>query len=439
METADYPLTTETKLKRIAWLSSKDKAKKFDGLMHHFNVESLRVCYSELDGKKAVGVDGIDKISYGIDLENNLEMLVSTLKSMSYRPGPIRQVLIPKIGKGAGKRELGISNFEDKLIQKMMHKVLESIYEPLFLECSYGFRPGRSCHDAIRALRNYLNEQTVEVVIDIDLANFFGSLDQNALLEILSEKIGDKRFLRYISRLHKSGILAEGVLKKYEEGVVQGSLCSPVLANIYAHYAIDKWMEEVVKNHCRGKVGLFRYCDDGVICCEYESDAQRIKQALTKRLAKYKLKLNEEKTKLVSFSKKSYQQGKKQGAFDFLGFMFYLGKSRSGKLVLAKVKSSGKRMRSKLKNLNAWCKATRNKYKLHEIWKKLCVMFQGYYRYYGVSFNTPSLRRFEYFALRILFKWLNRRSQRKSFSWDKFRLYINRNPLPGIKIYHKLF
>lgn len=439
METSDYPITTETKLKRIAWLSSKDKTKKFCNLMHHFNVESLQVCYSELHGNKAVGTDGIDKISYGIDLESNIEKLVTKLKRMSYCPGPIRQVLIPKIGKGAGKRELGISNFEDKLVQKMMHKVLEIIYEPLFLECSYGFRPGRSCHDAIRALRNYINEQAVEVVIDIDLANFFGSLDQEALLEILSEKIGDKRFLRYISRLHKSGVLAEGVLKRNEEGLVQGSLCSPILANIYAHYAIDQWMEEVVKHHCRGKVKLFRYCDDAVICCENESDAQRIRQALSNRLAKYKLKLNEEKTKLVSFSKRKYQRGEKQGTFDFLGFTFYLGKSRSGITLLAKVKSSGKRMRSKLKSLNAWCKAIRNKYKLQEIWKRLGVMLQGYYRYYGVSFNTPSLRTFEYRVLRILFKWLNRRSQRKSFSWDKFRLFINRNPLPRIKVYHALF
>ncbi|MBA2655192.1 MAG: group II intron reverse transcriptase/maturase [Gammaproteobacteria bacterium] len=349
METADYPMTTETKLKRIAWLSSKDETKKFDYLMHHFNVDSLRICYSELAGNKAVGVDGIDKISYGADLENNREVLVTKLRQMSYRPGPVRQVLISKVGKGAGKRELGISNFEDKLVQKMMHKVLESIYEPLFLDCSYGFRPGRSCHDAIRALRNHLNDQAVEIVIDIDLANFFGSLDQIALVEILSEKIGDKRFLCYISRLHKSGMLAEGVLKKYEEGVVQGSLCNPILSNIYAHYAIDKWMEETVKNHCRGKVELFRYCDDAVICCEHESDAHRIKQALSKRLAKYQLKLNEEKTSLVSFSKKGYQQGKKQGAFDFLGFTFYLEKSRSGTTLLAKVKSSGKRMRSKLK------------------------------------------------------------------------------------------
>jgi RNA-directed DNA polymerase len=439
VETSDYPLTTETKLKRVAWLSSKDKTKKFDCLMHHFNVESLRICYDELNGKKAVGVDGIDKILYGTELESNLEKLVARLRQMSYRPGPIREVLIPKIGQGESKRSLGISNFEDKLVQKMFHKVLESIYEPVFLDCSYGFRPGRGCHDAVRALRNYLNEQAVEVVIDIDLANFFGSINQSALLEILSKKIGDKRFLRYISRLHKSGVLSEGVLRRPEEGVVQGSLSSPILANIYAHYAIDEWMEEVVKRHCRGKVELFRYCDDAVICCETESDAQRIKQALIKRLAKFELKLNEEKTKLVSFSKRGYQHGKKQGAFDFLGFTFYLGKNRTGMKSLVKVKSSGKRVRTKLKKLNAWCKAIRNEYKLHEIWKKLKVMFQGYYRYFGVSFNTPYLRKFENQALRIIFKWLNRRSQRKSFCWKKFSLYVSSNPLPRIKVYHKLF
>jgi RNA-directed DNA polymerase len=439
VETTDYPMTTETKLKRIAWLSSREETKKFSSLMHHFNVDSLRTCYNELDGKKAVGVDGIDKASYGKDLENNLEELVTKLKQMSYRPGPIRQVLIPKMGKAGSKRELGISNFEDKLVQKMIHKVLESIYEPLFLDCSYGFRPGRSCHDAIRALRNYLNEQRVEIVIDIDLANFFGSLDADALEEILNAKIGDKRFLRYIRRLHKSGVLAEGVLKEYEGGVVQGSMCSPILANIYAHYAIDKWVEEVVKKHCRGKVELFRYCDDAVICCEDRQDARRLKEALSKRLGKYKLRLNEEKTKLVSFSKVGYQKGEKQGTFDFLGFTFYLGRNRTGKFILAKVKSSSKRVRTKLKSLNVWCKVVRNKYKLQEIWRRISVMLGGYYQYYGVSFNTANLEKFEDRVLRILFKWLNRRSQRKSFSWEKFLLYKNRNPLPRIKVCHVLF
>jgi RNA-directed DNA polymerase len=439
VEASDYPLTTETKLKRIAWLSSKDKTKKFDCLMHHFNEESLRICFEELNGKKAIGADGIDKNMYGKGLEDNLGKLVTRLRQMSYRPGPLRQVLIPKAGQGSDKRELGISNFEDKIVQKMMHKVLESVYDPIFLSCSYGFRPGRSCHDAIRELRNYLDEQFVEVVLDIDLENFFGSIDEDVLVEILSDKIGDKRLLRYIKRFHKSGILKEGVLSQYESGVVQGSLCSPILANIYAHHAIDEWVEGVVKKHCKGKVKLFRYSDDAVMCCEYESDAHRIRRALVKRLAKYKLKLNEEKTKLVSFSKRDYQQGKKQGTFDFLGFTFYLERNHKRTCVLPKVKSSGKRVRTKLKNLNAWCKANRNKYKLQEIWKKFYIALGGYYRYYGVSFNTGYVSKFEHRALRILFKWLNRRSQRKSFSWEKFSLYRRKNPLPRIKIYHALF
>jgi len=233
-------------------------------------------------------------------------------------------------------------------------------------------------------------------------------------------------------------VLSEGDLTVSEEGVPQGSICSPILANIFAHYVVDEWFEDVVKRHCAGNVELFRYADDVVICCQYESDARRILRALAKRLGKYGLKLNEEKTRLVSFSKRAYQPGIKQGAFDFLGFTFYIGRSRRG-YPIPKLKSSGKRLRMKLKRVNQWACLVRSQHRLAEIWRMFCVKLEGHIRYYGVSFNAAHVRKFQQAAVRILFKWLNRRSQKRSFNWESFTLFMRANPLPKVRIYHRLF
>jgi hypothetical protein len=237
--------------------------------------------------------------------------------------------------------------------------------------------------------------------------------------------------------MFRAGMLSNGELLVQDEGVIQGSIASPVLSNVFAHYVIDLWFKDTVKSHCKGTVELFRYCDDAVICCRYEEDAKRIKEALAKRINKYKLALNEEKTKMVRFSKSKSSQGVRQETFDFLGFTLYLGKSRSG-ITIPKVKSSGKRIRSKLKKVNDWCSAIRNKYKLAIIWDKFCSKLEGHIRYYAVSFNYRAVDNFIYRAAVILFKWLNRRSQRKSFTWDKFELFLKRNPLPRVRIYHSL-
>ena len=438
MKATELSVTTETKLKRIAWLSQRDPLKQFNSLMHHYNDESLKACFNMLDGKKAVGCDGVGKAKYAERLDDNIKDLLERMKRMGYKPGVTRQVLIPKAGSPGAKRTLGIANFEDKIFQKMTHKILESIYEPLFLNCSYGFRTGIGCHDAIKAVHQYLFRHEVKVVIDIDLANFFGTIDHKLMLNILQEKIKDKRFLRYIARMFKAGVLADGELSMSEEGVVQGSLCSPILANIFAHRVIDQWFEETVKAHCSGRVKLFRYCDDGIICCQFEKDAERIKKALEKRLAKYKLKLNKEKTKLVKFSKRAYRQGRKQQAVDFLGFTFYLDYSRSG-MVIPKVKTSGKRMRAKLKRVNEWSRSVRSRYRLIQIWETFCAKLQGHIGYYGVSFNVDCVNSFVDKAVKILYKWLNRRSQKKSFDWDKFKLFLRRYPPPRARVVHSLF
>lgn len=433
MGTPESPRMTETKLKRIAWLSSKDSEKQYQCLMHLFNEESLTECYYELSGNKAVGADGITKQTYGENLAENIKGLIARMKRMAYKPSPIRQAEIPKEGKKGEVRMLGISNFEDKLVQKMMEKVLESIYEPVFLNCSYGFRANMGCHDALRALNNHLYENKVATVIDLDFADFFGSLNHQVVEEILREKVKDEKFIRYIIRMLKAGVLSGGELTVSEEGIVQGSCCSPVLANIFAHYVLDEWFERVVKTHCKGKTEMFRYADDVCICCESENDARRIKAAVAKRLAKYGLKLNEEKTELVQFSKGT--KGNK--AFDFLGFTFYWGLSKKG-FIIPKVKTSGKRMRSKLKRVNQWAKRIRNMLPLGEIWKLLKLKLNGHIRYFSVSHNIKRVRSFIYQVTRIMFKWLNRRSQKKSFTWDRFKKYTDAHPLPKVRICHSL-
>jgi group II intron reverse transcriptase/maturase len=406
--------------------------------MHLFNKESLLECFHGLDKNKAVGIDGVDKSSYAENLEVNIEDLVTKMKMMAYRPGPVREVLIPKEGKPGATRPLGISNLEDKIVQKMMQRVLESIYEPLFLDCSYGFRPGRGCHDAIKDLQNHLYTYRIQTVIDIDLKNFFGTIDHKMMEEILRNKIKDPKLMRYIIRMFKAGVLSKDDLKISEEGVPQGSICSPILSNIFAHYVLDVWIEEEIKPNSKGRVQIFRYADDAVICCQYEEDALRLREILPKRLGQFKLQLNEEKTKLVEFDKTKASQGIDQGTFDFLGFTFYFGKSRAGRII-PKLKTKAKAINSKLKKVAVWFKQIRNELPLKQIWKTFCAKLRGHIQYYGVSHNIRSVEKFLHETTRIAFKWLNRRSQRNSFTWEKFELFMQKNPLPKGKIVHSLF
>lgn len=438
MEPTEPQYSTKTKLERIAWLSGRDSEKKFDSLMHLFNSESLMACYHELDGRKAVGSDRVSKEDYGQALGQNIEDLLTRMKKMSYRPGPVRQVLIPKDDKPGSYRPLGIANFEDKIVQKMTSKILESIYEPAFMDCSYGFRPGRGCHDAIRGLHQHLFHYEVEAVIDVDLENFFGTIHPRVVDEILKQRIGDSRFLRYIQRLFKAGVLQDGELILNDEGVPQGSPTSPIIANIVAHEVIDTWFERVVKSHCCGRVALFRYCDDLVICCRYESDAVRVHKALGLRLSKFGLKLNEEKTRVARFSKRRQENGEAQESFDFLGFTFYLSKSRRG-TILPKLKTTKKRLKRKLKNIKEWVQLNRSKMRLPDLWVIFCSKLQGHIAYYGVSFNQKNVGSFIHKSKCLVFKWLNRRGGKKKMSWEKFQLFFTRYPLPSNKVYHPLF
>jgi len=437
MGATEPDLIMATKLGRIATLSREDARLEFKWLMPHFSADNLTSCFNELDGKKAVGIDGKTKDEYGHNLEANLLDLVSRMKSLSYRAEPVRQVLIPK---GNGKyRPLGISNIEDKVVQSMFCKILESIYDPIFRDCSYGFRRYRSTHLAIKDTIEFLRFNNVKTVIDVDLENFFGTIRHKDLLNMLSLKIKDKTFLRYISRMLKAGTSVDGEVIKQDIGLPQGSIMSPVLANIYAHYAIDLWFEKVVPKHITGKVEIFRYCDDFVICCTDTRDVDKILRSLDKRLDKFGLNLNLDKTKRVEFNRYTFERGEKQGCFDFLGFTFYISRARNGGFTTIKVKTSKKTLREKLSNVSNWVKRNRWKGHLQQIWQTFCRKLQGHIVYFGVTNNSKSVHQFLHRARRIFFNWMNRRSQKRSFNWVQFAQLERQFPMPAVKIYHMVY
>ena len=410
---------------------------EFKWLMPHINKESLTNCFYELDGKKAVGIDGITKEQYGENLEDNIDRLLNKMKSMSYKPQAVKEVLIPKEGKPGATRPLGISALEDKIVQLQTAKILQAIYEPIFKDCSYGFRPGRSCHTAVKDLFTHLSNRGCEIIIDVDLKNFFGMIQHEILLNFLRIKIKDERFIRYIARMLKAGIFKEGRFEVSDEGSPQGNIASPILSNIYAHYVLDNWLEDIVPKHTAGEVKSFRYADDQIICCHYRSDAVKIQKALRGRLNKYGLQLNVEKTKVVKFNKWNFPRVK-QGTFDYLGFTFYIKRSRQGTTQIA-VKTSRSRFYSKLSKVKLWCKTNKDKHKLRTLWDTFNSKLRGHVQYYGVSLNSDKVYAFVYQATGIFFKWINRRSQRKSMTWEQFNQFRRAYPPTPVGTRHHLY
>jgi len=404
--------------------------------MHLFDEESLRRCFHRLDGRKAVGADGIRKEDYAQKLDRNLKSLVGRMRRMAYRPGPVREVLIEKDGKPGQYRPLGISNLEDKIVQKRMAEILEALYEPVFLDCSYGFRPGRSCHDAVKALLKVLFRNPAVAVVDIDLKSYFDTISHQWLMRMLRHKIRDRRFMRYVARMLKAGVLCKGEFRKTDEGTPQGSIVSPVLSNIFLHHVLDEWFEKVAKARCRGKAWLIRYADDAIACFEFPSDARRYAAVLPKRVGKFGLKINAEKSRLVHFNRN--RPPRDSGTVEFLGFTFHMKKSRRG-LVVPAVRTCCRRFRAKLKRVTAWLRQVKDHWSLHGMWRRFCAGIEGHIQYYGVSHNLRSVGSFIFRATQIVFKWLNRRSQRRSYSWSQFQRFLRQFPLPRVRVVHPLF
>ena len=430
-----------TKLQRIAEKARSDSGCRFTSLFHLMNIEMLRECFRRLRKDAAVGIDKVTKEDYAVNLEENLAVLVEKLHKMSYIPLPVRRVYIPKAG-SKKKRPLGIPGLEDKLVQAGLARILTAIYEQDFIGDSYGFRPGRSCHDALRALSKEVEGQRIHYIVDADIKGFFDNVDHNWLIEFLGHRIADKRVLRYVKRFLIAGIMEEGAVSASDKGTPQGGIVSPILANIYLHYSLDLWFTRVFQKSCCGQSRLIRYADDFVVCFQREADATRFYQELGGRLARFGLEISLEKTKIIGFGpfaeSKAKGSGGKAATFDFLGFTHYCSRSRNGRYFRMKRITSCKKFAAKVRMFRDWLKANRT-LPTREIMEKVVSKLRGHFAYYGVTDNSKGIRRFAYEIRRILFKWLNRRGQRGGMNWDKFNLFLKKFPLPIPRITVNLF
>lgn len=431
----------ETKLARITEIARQKRNERFTALAHHINLETLKDAHRELKAGKASGIDGVTKGEYGQDLEARVADLVARMKRQAYKPQPVLRVYIPKAG-SKGQRPLGLPAYEDKLVQRVMLHILNAIYEADFLNCSFGFRPGRGCHDALKVLGNILETRKVNYVVDADIKGFFDHVSHEWMMKFLEHRIADPNFLRLIARFLRAGVMEAGIKYDIPEGTPQGGVISPVLANIYLHYALDLWFEGIYQKECRGEAYLIRYADDFVCCFQYKEDAEAFLQALKERLAKFNLEIAEDKTAILEFGRFAEENRRKRGkgkpgTFDFLGFTHYCGKSEGGKFRV-KRKTSRKKLNASLKRSKKWLRENLTllaKFLIPKLRSKLL----GHYRYYGVTGNLESISNVGDKVKKQLFWWFNRRSQGKHFNWQKFNLFLRLFPLPRAKVYVNMY
>ncbi len=433
--------TVETKLHRIAEKARKEPQFKFTSLYHLMNEEHLRECFKRLRKDAAAGIDKMTKEKYAENLDSNLSNLTERLHRMAYRPQPVRRKYIPKPGSDK-QRPLGIPCLEDKLAQAGLVRILEAVYEQDFIGDSYGFRPKRNCHQALRALSESVENGPVNHIIEADIKGFFDNVKQDWLMKFLEHRIGDKRILRMVKRFLKAGVSEDGSITVSDEGTPQGGVISPLLANIYLHYALDLWIEKVVRKRCTGQVRLIRVADDFVVCLQYKAEAEEVERLLIERLGKFGLEVEPTKTRVVEFGRYAADNAKRRGerpeTFDFLGFTHYCGTRRDGKGFRMKRVTARKKFTSKVKAFKGWLKTARTM-KTKELWEVAKAKLRGHYAYYGVSDNLPGIMRFGEEAKRLLFKWLNRRGKRQSLNWQKFSEMLRRFPLPEPRIKVSMF
>lgn len=427
----------ETKLLRIAQIAKEKPEEKFISLAHHINIETLTESHREMKAGKAAGVDGETKSEYDKNLANNLKDLVRRMKQQAYKPQPVRRVYIPKPGSDK-MRPLGIPSYEDKLVQSVLARILNAIYEADFLDCSFGFRSGRGYHQVLRELGRIIETKRINYIVDADIKGFFEHVDHEWLMKFLKLRIGDPNIIRIIARFLRAGVMEAGIIYDTPEGTPQGGVISPILANVYLHYALDLWFEKAVRKWCKGEAYIIRYADDFICCFEYENEARAFYTMLIERLKKFNLEIAGDKTRILAFGRKALKDSEENGSgkpetFDFLGFTHYCGKSQSGNFRV-KRKTSRKKLRASLIKLKEWLRKNRTM-STKELMKAMNRKLRGYYNYYGVTDNIGMLEEFVHRASKILFKWLNRRSQKKSFNWKTFNTrFLRRYPLVKSKI-----
>lgn len=429
-----------TKLERIADKSAHENRPVFTSLYHLLNEELLLQCHKELDGKKAVGIDEVTKEEYSQNLRENIRNLVERLKNKAYKPKPVRRVYIAKAN--GKKRPLGIAAYEDKIVQSGLKKILEAVYEPKFEENMYGFRPNRSCHMAIKELCMSIVRKRINYVVDADIKGFFDHMNHEWTMKFVEYYVKDPNILCLIRKYLKAGVLEGGRYQTNEVGSAQGNIISPILANIYMHHVLVLWYKAYFEKRGRGKSFLVVYADDYLAGFEEKREAQSYYKEIQKRLGKYGLEIEESKSRLLEFGRYAKERRKRRGegkpeTFDFLGFTFYCGENQAGKYCVIP-KTSGKRVRSKQKELKEWIKKNRTT-PLKELMRILNQKLIGHYRYYGVTYNIKSLTKYHYETTILLYRCLNRRSQKKSYNWEEFKQMLKYYPLACPKRYFNLY
>lgn len=429
----------ETKLARISQLSKENPKMVFTSIGHLINEDLLKHCHEKMDGDKAVGIDGVTKEEYGRNLDENLHNLVNRLKRKAYKPKPARRVEIPKDN---GKtRPLSIYCYEDKLIQEALKEILEAIFDPHFYDEMMGFRPNRSCHKAIQKLNRDLEKRPTNYVLDADIKSFFNHLDHEWIIRFIESRIKDPNIIRLVRRTLKSGVMEDFQYEATEEGSGQGSVCSPIIANIYMHYVLVWWFKEVVQPKLKGYAGLTVYADDFVVCFQHKEDAKFFYEHLKKRMGHFGLQLEESKSRLIEFGRyaqeNAHKRGRKAETFDFLGFTHYCSESRNGGFRV-KRKTSRKKFRKKCKEIHALLKEIRH-WDVKRIVEKLNRILVGYNHYYGITDNYRALEKFRGFVIRRLYYWLNRRSQKSSYTWEGFRELLKVFPIVEPRIYVSVY
>jgi RNA-directed DNA polymerase len=428
--------TVTPKLQRIAAQAARDSERVFTTLAHLIDADFLREAYRHTSKSSAPGIDGVTAEAYAEHLDENLRDLHERLRSGRYQAAPVERVWIEK--EDGSQRPIGKPAFEDKIVQRAVAMLLEAIYEQDFLDCSYGFRPDRSPHEALHELRERCMNEGMGWIVDADVSGYFDSIDRTRLREVLRKRVNDGSILRLIGKWLRAGVMEDGVLTHPETGVVQGGVISPVLANIFLHHVLDEWFESEVQPRLKGRSFLTRFADDFVIGCELEADAQKIMGVLPKRFARFGLRIHPTKTTLIVFRKPKASQtwAHGNGTFEFLGFTHYWARTRRGFWVI-KRRTARKRLRRTQKALWQWCRHNRHA-PLQYQYRMLCVKLRGHFRYYGIRGNFPLLENVHRYAEKAWRYWLSRRSSKSAIDWEKFQKLLAIYGLPTPKIVHNI-
>lgn len=429
----------QNKLMLLHQKAKVDKKLRFSSLMHHvWNPETLKRAYQNIKGSAAAGVDGQTYTEYGKTLEENLANLSERLKRGGYRAKPVRRAFINK--RDGKQRPLGVPVLEDKIVQRASSLVLNAIYEADFLGFSYGFRPKRSQHQALDAVQAGVMTRKINWILDVDIQNFFGKVDHDWIIKFMEHRVADPRIMRLIRKWLKAGVMEDGVLTYAEEGTPQGGSISPLIANIYLHYVFDLWTQQWRQKKAKGQVVIVRYADDAILGFQNKWEADNYLMELKERLVKFRLALNEEKTRMLEFGRYASSRRKergmgKPGTFDFLGFTHICGKTRKGEFKIIRY-TIKKRMREKVLNIKQELRKRMHR-EISETGKWLSSVLSGYYRYHGVSGNIGTLDHFRYQILIRWFRILRRRSQQRTLNWDRMSK-IAKQWLPTPRVYHTI-